>query len=317
MARTSSQAPKTGQSAWATPGLHDPRYSQALERGLAILDVFTPERPVLGIADIADELGMSRSTTHRYVITLVALGYLEQGASRKYRLGLRVTNPGMSALRATSPIARATRAIPPLAQIQRLLMLDDFWTASLEDARSGDPTQDVDHEDLVALAKEMELALRDMPSAAAQVIELLDESPPEFDAHALQAIASSDERVADALGTILSEDLGGLDARRAFTAACRFVQAETDSEIEHLAGKRIQLEQGELPDPDLRINFRCIATLVGIGALCALAAAGATTVIGTPIAIGLGVLGAGALLVEKWEDSGCKSKAQDGLQAFA
>ena len=56
---------------------------------------------MLGIADIADELGMSRSTTHRYVITLVALGYLEQGASRKYRLGLRVTDLGMSALNAT------------------------------------------------------------------------------------------------------------------------------------------------------------------------------------------------------------------------
>jgi IclR family pca regulon transcriptional regulator len=44
---------------------------------------------------------MSRSTTHRYVITLHALGYLEQGASRKYRLGLRVTDLGMSALNST------------------------------------------------------------------------------------------------------------------------------------------------------------------------------------------------------------------------
>jgi IclR family pca regulon transcriptional regulator len=81
--------------------LREPRYSQSLERGLAILGCFTPARPVLGIADIADELGMSRSTTHRYVITLVALGYLEQGASRKYRLGLRVTDLGMSALNST------------------------------------------------------------------------------------------------------------------------------------------------------------------------------------------------------------------------
>jgi IclR family pca regulon transcriptional regulator len=83
------------------PGLREPRYSQSLERGLAILGCFTPDRPVLGIANIADELGMSRSTTHRYVITLVALGYLEQGASRKYRLGLKVTDLGMSALNAT------------------------------------------------------------------------------------------------------------------------------------------------------------------------------------------------------------------------
>ena len=104
MPRTSSKAPKatTAQEpAWSIPSLREPRYSQSLERGLAILSCFTPKRPVLGIADIADDLGMSRSTTHRYVITLLALGYLEQGASRKYRLGLRVTDLGMSALNST------------------------------------------------------------------------------------------------------------------------------------------------------------------------------------------------------------------------
>jgi IclR family pca regulon transcriptional regulator len=83
---------------WVVPRLREPRYSQSLERGLAILGCFTPERPVLGIAGIADELGMSRSTTHRYVITLAALGYLEQDKSRKYRLGLKVTDLGMSVL---------------------------------------------------------------------------------------------------------------------------------------------------------------------------------------------------------------------------
>jgi IclR family transcriptional regulator, pca regulon regulatory protein len=105
MPRTSSAATKTANGgtdpAWSIPSLREPRYSQSLERGLAILGCFTPKRPVLGIADIADDLGMSRSTTHRYVITLVALGYLEQGASRKYRLGLRVTDLGMSALNST------------------------------------------------------------------------------------------------------------------------------------------------------------------------------------------------------------------------
>jgi IclR family pca regulon transcriptional regulator len=104
MPRTRSSdahAENDGERGWSVPSLREPRYSQSLERGLAILGCFTPERPVLGIADIADELGMSRSTTHRYVITLVALGYLEQGASRKYRLGLRVTDLGMSALGGT------------------------------------------------------------------------------------------------------------------------------------------------------------------------------------------------------------------------
>jgi IclR family transcriptional regulator, pca regulon regulatory protein len=96
-----ASAKTTPEPAWSAPGLREPRYSQSLERGLAILGCFTPSRRVLGISDIADDLGMSRSTTHRYVITLLALGFLEQGASRKYRLGLRVTNLGMSALNST------------------------------------------------------------------------------------------------------------------------------------------------------------------------------------------------------------------------
>lgn len=86
----------------SVPSLREPRFSQSLERGLAILSCFTAERPIRGIADLADELGMSRSTTHRYVVTLVALGYLEQDAQRKYRLGLRVTDLGMSALNSMS-----------------------------------------------------------------------------------------------------------------------------------------------------------------------------------------------------------------------
>jgi len=104
MPRMKSRAPAPIDdldASWSLPILRGPRYSQSLERGLAILGCFTPERPILGIADIAEELGMSRSTTHRYVTTLLALGYLEQGKSRKYRLGLKVTDLGMSALNST------------------------------------------------------------------------------------------------------------------------------------------------------------------------------------------------------------------------
>lgn len=82
--------------------LGESRYSSSLERGLLILGCFTAQRPTLGIADIAEELGMSRSTTHRYMSTLVALGYLAQGPGRKYRLTLAVTQLGLSALNTTS-----------------------------------------------------------------------------------------------------------------------------------------------------------------------------------------------------------------------
>ncbi len=103
-------------AAESIPTLREPRYSQSLERGLAILRCFTASRPVLGISDIADELDMSRSTTHRYVITLHALGYLEQLASRKYRLGLNVTTLGMSALASTGLQDHAHPYLEDLAQ---------------------------------------------------------------------------------------------------------------------------------------------------------------------------------------------------------
>jgi IclR family pca regulon transcriptional regulator len=122
------------------PTLREPRYSQSLERGLAILGCFTPDRPVLGIADIADDLGMSRSTTHRYVITLVALGYLEQGASRKYRLGMRVTDLGMSALNSIGLREHAHSYLEELRQrtsyTVNLSVLDDGEILYVDRARS-------------------------------------------------------------------------------------------------------------------------------------------------------------------------------------
>ena len=74
-------------------------YSQSLERGLAILSAFKSGRPLLGISELAREIGLGRSTTHRYVATLAALGYLQQDpATRKYRLGPRVLDLGFSAI---------------------------------------------------------------------------------------------------------------------------------------------------------------------------------------------------------------------------
>ncbi|HTB50783.1 MAG TPA: IclR family transcriptional regulator [Solirubrobacteraceae bacterium] len=83
------------------PTSHEGRYSQSLERGLAILTAFTPDRPWMGIAELAETLEMSRPTTHRYASTLVALDYLEQGPRRKYRLGMRAGDPGRAAVSST------------------------------------------------------------------------------------------------------------------------------------------------------------------------------------------------------------------------
>jgi IclR family transcriptional regulator, pca regulon regulatory protein len=74
-------------------------YSQSLERGLAILSAFRSGRPLLGVSELGREIGLSRSTTHRYVATLAALGYLQQDPpTKKYRLGPRVLDLGFSAI---------------------------------------------------------------------------------------------------------------------------------------------------------------------------------------------------------------------------
>jgi len=74
-------------------------YSRSLERGLAILSAFRSTQPLLGVTDLAREVGLNRSTTHRYIATLTTLGYLQQdAATRKYRLGPRVVDLGFSAL---------------------------------------------------------------------------------------------------------------------------------------------------------------------------------------------------------------------------
>ena len=74
-------------------------YSQSLERGLAILSAFRSGQPQLGVSELGREVGLSRSTTHRYVATLATLGYLQQDDStKKYRLGPRVLDLGFSAI---------------------------------------------------------------------------------------------------------------------------------------------------------------------------------------------------------------------------
>jgi DNA-binding MarR family transcriptional regulator len=96
----------------ATPGLHlllrhgragarggaspvpraedDARLSRSLLRGLSLLARFGPDHAERGVVELAAELQMSASTAHRYVLTLVEAGLIEQvPGSRKYRLAGR------------------------------------------------------------------------------------------------------------------------------------------------------------------------------------------------------------------------------------
>ena len=58
-------------------------FSKSLEKGLKILALFNRESPVLTQSEIARTLGLNPTSTHRYINTLVELGYLEKDAKTK------------------------------------------------------------------------------------------------------------------------------------------------------------------------------------------------------------------------------------------
>lgn len=121
-------------------------FSQSLERGLAVLASFRSERPLLGVSELGRDLGLSRSTTHRYVATLVALGYLQQDAvSRKYRLGPRVLDLGFSAINSMELREVAGPHLRELSDTTgytaNMAILDELDIVYVDRCRSAQPRQ--------------------------------------------------------------------------------------------------------------------------------------------------------------------------------
>lgn len=97
------------------PRLQD-GFSRSLERALCILQALAAREQALGVTEIAEDLRMARTTTHRQLRALASLGYVRQDAQRRYALSLRVTELGMGAWSAT-PLA--VHGQPAMAQLAR------------------------------------------------------------------------------------------------------------------------------------------------------------------------------------------------------
>jgi IclR family pca regulon transcriptional regulator len=70
---------------------------QALERGLAVIEVFSREHPALTLADVARLAGTSRATARRVLLTLERLGYV-RCEGRLFSLTPRVLSLGWAYL---------------------------------------------------------------------------------------------------------------------------------------------------------------------------------------------------------------------------
>jgi DNA-binding IclR family transcriptional regulator len=84
------------QGALTTRTGGDARYRiQAIERAVAILNAFTAEEPELRVSDLAERLGLHKSTVHRFLVNLEAAGLVERNMrTGRYRLGLRIFELG-------------------------------------------------------------------------------------------------------------------------------------------------------------------------------------------------------------------------------
>lgn len=78
-------------------------FVQSLDRALAILDLFRQERKPLGITEIAERLGVHKSSVHRMLATLQLRGYVErEPASERYWIGPSLLELGTLYMHETS-----------------------------------------------------------------------------------------------------------------------------------------------------------------------------------------------------------------------
>jgi IclR family transcriptional regulator, pca regulon regulatory protein len=74
-----------------------PEFVQSLERGLAVVEAFSRERPSMTLAEVARETGLTRATARRLLFTLSALGYAASDGKR-FTLTPRVLDIGYAYL---------------------------------------------------------------------------------------------------------------------------------------------------------------------------------------------------------------------------
>lgn len=88
-------------------------FVQSLERGLAVIRAFGPDREHLSLSEVAEATGLTRAAARRFLLTLVRLGYVRSDG-RKFSLRPRVLELGYAYL---SGLALPEVAAPHLEEL--------------------------------------------------------------------------------------------------------------------------------------------------------------------------------------------------------
>jgi IclR family transcriptional regulator, pca regulon regulatory protein len=98
LARRANTSRKAGQAAQDDTGpVRNSDFVQSLDRGLAVIKAFGPDRERLSLSDVARATGLTRAATRRFLLTLVKLGYVRNDG-REFSLRPRVLELGYAYL---------------------------------------------------------------------------------------------------------------------------------------------------------------------------------------------------------------------------
>jgi IclR family transcriptional regulator, pca regulon regulatory protein len=124
-ARRANTSPRTGAESAATPAapatpdapaagpVRSSDFVQSLDRGLAVIRAFGPDRERLSLSEVARATGLTRAATRRFLLTLVELGYVRSDG-REFSLRPRVLELGYAYL---SGLAMPEIAAPHLEEL--------------------------------------------------------------------------------------------------------------------------------------------------------------------------------------------------------
>ncbi len=106
--------PETTEPETAEPAqARDSDFVQSLDRGLAVIRAFGPERERLSLSEVARATGLTRAAARRFLLTLVKLGYVRSDG-REFSLRPRVLELGYAYL---SGLAMPEIAAPHLEEL--------------------------------------------------------------------------------------------------------------------------------------------------------------------------------------------------------
>jgi len=88
------EGPAAGNS---TAPARDSDFVQSLDRGLAVIRAFGPDRERLSLSEVARATGLTRAAARRFLLTLVRLGYVRSDG-REFSLRPKVLELGYAYL---------------------------------------------------------------------------------------------------------------------------------------------------------------------------------------------------------------------------